>query len=154
MWRNFVVAASNFTCIYPITKAVANGDYVTAAAISFVSAASIISHLVENHKHGMPGIGLSKRVSYILNRFDVLGCGLVTCRLGYLYLSKYGLSLSVFSGNRLLLLGAGMAFLFLRVSEHDKYNAKLRNIYMVTHCVWHLAIFKIIGWFLMKIIYV
>lgn len=153
MWRNIIVAASNATCVYPICKAVANRDYLTAGALSFVSAASIVSHLVENHKHGMPGIGVSKRVSYILNRFDVLGCGLVALRLGYLYASKYGLSPSILMNNKWLLVGALIAGLCLGISEHDKYNAKLQNVYMATHCVWHLAIFKLMDMFLTKVIY-
>lgn len=71
---NYIVALSNLPILCPLKLAIMNGDYWTGASIGFVGSMSFISHLIENHKHGMEGIGLSKQVSYLLNRFDVLGC--------------------------------------------------------------------------------
>ena len=154
MWRNVVVAASNFTCVYPLWKSISVGDYVTSGVLSFVAGASIVSHLAENHKHGMPGIGWSKRTSYILNRLDVLGCLLTAGRLGYMYYSRYGLTLSPMMDDKLLLATSLIAFGFLRISEFDKSSdPQLRTLYMVTHSIWHVTIFKLIGCFLGQVLY-
>lgn len=72
MWENLIVAVSNFPAIYPIITCYQNQDYITLITIGFVAIASLLSHVVENHKHGMPGIGVSNQISYLLNRFDVL----------------------------------------------------------------------------------
>lgn len=91
MWENLLVALSNVLCYYPIRTALQNSDYLTASSIIFVSVFSVVSHLVENHKHGMTGIWLSKEVSYFLNRLDVLSCFIVIIRFGYLFYSKFSI---------------------------------------------------------------
>ena len=63
---------------------------ITFYCILYVSVLSFISHLVENHKHDMPGVGFPKKFSYIMNRLDVLGCLIVLYRLVDLYITKYG----------------------------------------------------------------
>lgn len=153
MLANLYLALSNFPAVYPISRAHRHGDYTTAGIIFFVSVASFVSHLAENHKHGMPGIGLSQRVSYILNRFDVLGCVLVGCRLAQLYLSKYGLSMAVAMDKKLKFLAMCLPFVLLRISEYDKYNPTLKPLYIATHPIWHASIFMAMDRFLLDFIY-
>ncbi len=155
MWENLLVALSNLPCYFPIQTALHNSDYLTASSIIFVSVFSFISHLVENHKHGMSGfpfLEFSRKVSYILNRLDVLGCFIVIIRFGYLFYSKYDTDLRyLIKGNLLIFLL--MSVLFLRISEYDKYNARLKYLYMLTHCIWHISIFLTMNKFLIELIY-
>lgn len=151
---NLLVAASNFPVCYPLYASYLNKDPITFAAIIFVGSASFLSHLVENHKHGMKGIGFSEKTSYILNRSDVLGVGLVTARLTYLFLNKYGLSVGqLLWNNKLIFMASCILPVFNLVSERDKYNPSLRNKYIVTHCIWHVGIFCLMGYALNKFIY-
>ena len=153
MFLNLLVAFSNLPAIYPIYQAYANQDYLTAGVLTFVATASFVSHLVENHKHSMPGIGFSKEVSYYLNRADVLGCLLTGARVAQLYYLKYGFSFDVILENKLFFLLYCLPVILMRISEHDKYNPKLRNIYVVTHSLWHATIFMTMNSFLSKFIY-
>ena len=149
MIENIIVAVSNLPAIYPIYISFKNNDVYTMNCILFVSFASFFSHLIENHKHGMPGIGYSPYISYVLNRFDVLGCGITMVRLLYLYYCKFGLDIKVLLDNKYILL---LAFLMLRISEYDKYNPNLKILYITTHCLWHILIFGFMGKFI-KILY-
>jgi hypothetical protein len=153
MFENLLVAFSNVPAIYSIYNSFTMADYLTCGAISFVAGASFVSHLVENHKHGMPGIGFSQKTSYYLNRMDVLGCALVGTRFLYLYYSKYGLSLNVLLNNKLTFANFAFSFIFLRISEYDKYNPKLKKLYITTHCIWHVVVFSSMNYFLLKFIY-
>ncbi|XWV26323.1 hypothetical protein QJ857_gp0751 [Tupanvirus soda lake] len=151
--ENLIVALSNLPCVYPLYKAYVHNDIYTTTAIAFVSFASFVSHLVENHKHGMPGIGFSTTTSYILNRFDVAGCVMIGTRLAYLYYKKYGYSVNGLKQHSLLLwLGLSMVAI-LKISEYDKYNPKFKTMYIATHCLWHIGIFTTMGMILSKIIY-
>lgn len=151
--ENILVAITNAPAIHPITTSLLKRDYWTAASLIFVTTASITSHLAENHKHGMPGIGFSQNFSYYLNRMDVAGCIMLGLRLGYCYYRKYGFNLGPIYRTPYLL-GFGVAAMFLlRISEYDKYNTQLKYFYMLTHCSWHLTIFPLINYFLEKVIY-
>ena len=81
----------------------------------------------------MPDIGFSTSLSYYLNRFDVFGCVLVISRLSYLFYHKYGTNFYVLNEHRKLCLLVASLFILLRVSEYDKYNARLKKMYIVTH---------------------
>lgn len=154
MIENLIVSISNFSCVYPLYLCYKNKDIWSGLAIGFVSTFSILSHLVENHKHGMIGIGgFSKETSYILNRFDVLGCGISMVRFGYLYYKKFGWNLYPLFSDKYLVELAIISFFFLRISEYDKYNPRLKNRYIITHCIWHIGIFIAMGDFLKKLIY-
>ena len=152
MCENLLVALSNLPCYLPIQTALQNSDYLTASSVILVSVFSFVSHLMENHKHGMPGIGFSTEVSYFLNRLDVLGCFIAIIRFGYLFYSKYGIDLRHLSKGNLLIYGL-MSVLFLQISEYDKYNPKLKYLYMLNHCIWHINIFLIMNKFLLELIY-
>lgn len=151
--ENIVVAFSNAPCIYPLYITYKNKDWITFSSVAFVSGASFVSHLFENHKHGMPGLGLSTNTSYILNRFDVLGCVIVITRVAYLFYKKYGFDSTVVKENYLLVLAASLCGICLRISEYDKYNPKLKTMYIATHSVWHVGIFLVMGRFLSNLIY-
>jgi len=152
--ENIVVAVSNFPAIYPINTAFIDGDFWTAVTIGYVTVASFISHLFENHKHGMPGV-LSlwniyppPIISYVLNRLDVIGAGMTMARFGYLYYSKYGTSTLFFLNHPYFTLSLIATFCLLIISEYDKFNPDLKKSYIITHCLWHICIFTIMDWFL------
>jgi hypothetical protein len=134
MLANIIVAISNFPSVYQILISNNKKDYLTTPCIGFVAVFSFLSHLVENHKHGMNGIGLSTNFSYILNRFDVLGCFLVTARFLYIYLLRYGLSFNVFVAHKKILIYAIISLILNVISEFDKYNPTLKSLYLIIHC--------------------
>lgn len=151
--ENIIVAVSNLPCLYPLYLTYKHNDWLTFGCITFVSVASFVSHLIENHKHGMPGVGYSRRASYIWNRLDVLGCVLVISRLTMLYYYKYGVNLMTVYNNKLLSTVVLLCFLILRISEYDKYNEQLKSRYMSTRCLWHVGILTCMGTYLSNIIY-
>lgn len=153
MFRNLLVAVSNFPSIFPMYQAFLRKDYLTTGIISFVAGASFLSHLVENHKHGMPGIGFSKKISYFLNRLDVIGCFLVGSRFMYMYCQKYGVSFDVINQNKLAFFICSLPRIFWQGSEYDKYNPNLRNTYIILHSIWHLSIFTSMNYVLTNFLY-
>ena len=151
---NIIVAITNFTCIFPIYISIKNKDNITVFALIFVSFFSIISHLLENHKHGMTGIfDTSKEISYILNRLDVLGSIIIILRLAKLYYNKYNISANIIKSNSVKFILMLLPILFNIISEYDKYNIKLRLFYVITHSIWHLYVFSSIYYFLNHFIY-
>src|SRR5437868_10107233 len=86
---NVLVAITNFPIIFTILMTIKNKDHLTTCILIFLGLSSFISHLFENHKHGMYGFGVSPKISYILNRFDVIGVWSISLRLSYLYFNKY-----------------------------------------------------------------
>lgn len=149
MIGNIIVAFSNLPCLLPIYTSIYNNDLFTAIPIVSVSLFSFVSHLIENHKHGMPGIGLSTKISYFANRLDVISCIAVILRMLFIYYQRYGLVLH----NNCFFLSLLMSFVILQISEYDKYNAKLRNRYIVCHYIWHISIFLLMQYFLENMIY-
>ena len=137
--ENILVAITNFPVLYPIKVCIKSGDYLTASTFLFVGLASFFSHLVENHKHDMPGIlGISPETSYLLNRLDVLGVCLVLARVSYLYLSSIFLHLDLLA---LFLLSSCFNLL-------SEYSGTVKNRYIVLHSIWHISIFCLSGIFL------
>ena len=148
--ENIIVAISNFPALFPIKLAIYNNDCLTCCAVLFVFIASFVSHLFENHKHGMVGIAnINPNISYILNRFDILGVILVLLRFAYLI---YVYSIKKLITNDFdIIIYLIVSSIFNIISEHDKYNAKLKKIYIVTHIIWHISIFSIMYLFLLRI---
>jgi len=153
MLENLIVAFSNIPCLWSISQAFRNNDLLTAGIIANVGLASFLSHLVENHKHGMPGIGFSNKISYYLNRMDVAGCIFVISRLLYLYYHKYGCNLNPIVDDLQLCTLLLVSLHLLRISEFDKYNPELKYIYIATHSFWHISIFTTMNLFLSRFIY-
>lgn len=133
---NVVVALTNLVAYYPIKKAFNKKDFFTGNILLFVFIFSFISHLFESHKHGMIGFHISPNISYILNRFDVLGCVMIIIRFLYL-LYKQNIQLPSFN----VALFGTFSFLCLRISEYDKYNKNYRTMYMITHSIWHITVY-------------
>ena len=153
MWENIVVAFTNFTIFYPIVVTLNNNDVITCICICFVGIFSFLSHLIENHKHGMPGIGLSQQLSYIANRLDVLGVILVCTRVAYIYYTIIGISINPFLGNVALTMALIISTICNLLSEKVFYREKEKYEYMLFHCIWHLSIFLILGKFYKIIVY-
>jgi uncharacterized membrane protein YadS len=151
--ENIIVAVSNLASILPLYTSYAHNDIITMSLILFVSLASFMSHLVENHKHGMPGIGFSKKTSYLLNRLDVIGVILLGIRLIYLYYHKYGLNFFPIMQQKKLFIMVLILFILLRISEYDKYNPKYKKMYILNHFIWHIGIYYAINVFLINLIY-
>lgn len=137
--ENAIVALSNIYAIFPIYNTYKQKDYISCATISFVSLASFTSHLFESHKHGMWGFGCPQDVSYMLNRFDVIGSFLTSARVAYILYNN----MNKLTTKNIIM--TGIAFMFLRVSEYDKYNEKLKWMYIPTHCIWHYMVFKLLN---------
>lgn len=133
--ENLFVASTNLPILLPLYLSYENNDYVTGLSLLFLGIFSFTSHLFENHKHCMPGFGLSKKVSYILNRLDVLGCIILGPRLLYFaYLNPLILSWNMML---VLLILGGLNF----ASEYDKSSLELKNRYILLHSLWHVGIF-------------
>jgi len=135
--ENLVVAASNFTAVLPIYTAFVHRDILTASTLIFVVGASVASHLVENHKHGMPGFfpGFPKDSSYLLTKIDVFACVLVVLRMGPLL---YPCLAAIPWSQWLIAIGL---FGLLQASEWDKHNPRYKRRYIFMHCLWHMGVF-------------
>jgi len=147
--ENLLMAVTNMTILAPIILAAISQDYWTLFVVGFVFAASVISHLVENHKYGMPGfIKVSKEVSYYWNRVDVFGCGLVVTRFLYLYV-KYGPPITKWDA-----LLTGISLVLNVASGYDKSNGNLKWFpYLTLHSIWHIMAGYLMATFLQKIYY-
>lgn len=67
--ENLLVAVTNLPVILPLYYTWINSDFLSFFVITFVGIFSFVSHLAENHKHGMPGLfAISTSTSYVLNR--------------------------------------------------------------------------------------
>lgn len=150
---NILVATSNISVILPLYQSIINQDYLTTTAISFVGSMSFVSHLVENHKHGMFGVGLPRYISVLTNKLDVFGAIMAGIRFGYMYYQIFGFDVGYLVCNhRGFLLGSFLTLLLGFISEYDKYNPKLKLQYIITHCFWHTGIYLSMYYFLKNIV--
>jgi hypothetical protein len=142
------MALSNFMCLYPIIEAWNNDDLITFVLTLNVGLASFFSHLFECHKHGMTGMGLSKRTSYILNRWDVISAILILLRVVQLILDN--LEIIELEEFRVCVGWAVILLVINLISEHD-HSIKTRSTYIITHSIWHLGVFYLLGSFLVLV---
>ena len=148
--ENLITTLTNIPILLPIYQSYVFRDYVTTFCITFVFIASTISHLIENHKHGMPGAipTISPRTSYIRNRLDVLGCAIVSIRFLILYI-KYTPRLPYSE-----ILFSALSLAVAALSEHDKYNPNTKWYpYLAFHPLWHLLAAHNMSLYLDKIYY-
>lgn len=142
------MALTNLMCLYPIIEAWNNDDFLTFVLTLNVGLASFFSHLFECHKHGMTGMGLSKRTSYILNRWDVTSAILILLRVIQLILDNIEIvelpEFGRYMGWLIILLVLNL------ISEYDK-TIHTRSTYIVTHTIWHLGIFYLLASFLVLV---
>jgi len=151
---NRILAFSNLMGLFPLFVAWSvMRDTITFLCLLNVTLASFVSHLFECHKHGMPGYGLTPRTSYLLNRWDVVGCLIFMVRFAQLYIQDYGWSpyFLLYNYNWLYLVEALIGFVFLRISEYDKYNPDRKHIYVPCHMLWHFIIFYVIGLYMLDL---
>lgn len=152
--ENLWMCLNNLPALLPISIASHYNDRITAGCITFVSSMSAISHLLENHKHGMPGfISISKSCSYFFNRLDVLGSIMTITRFMYIYYQKYGMSVDPLIKNKGIVLMALLSMLCNMISEYDNQNVFLKNRYLLLHSIWHITIYPIMYLYLKNIIY-
>ena len=146
---NLPTTITNLLFLLPISKAYHHNDYLTASAISAVGTASFISHLVENHKHGMPGmIDVSKNTSYFLNRLDIFGCVIVALRFGYIFITNW----KRMRISRMEVILTLSALICNMASEYDKHNSRLKYcLYIPLHSIWHIMAAMLMNTFLNKI---
>lgn len=143
---NLPTTISNLLMLWPIRLAYRNNDILTVFCISFVMFFSFVSHLVENHKHNMNGIGVSKKISYLLNRLDVLGCILVISRFLYL-MYEYEFDITPDDIFNILI-----AVTINIISEIDKNNINFKwKHYIPLHSLWHIMAAKLMYDFLIQI---
>ena len=140
---NVIVAASNYPVVYPIMESYRKHDLVTSVMLANLAFASTVSHLVESHKHGMIGFGISKSVSELWNLYDRISSYIAVARLLYLVFSKYSVT-AILTGHKLLLLRLCLSLCLGIISEYDKYNKSLRPIYIIAHTLWHITIYMVI----------
>jgi hypothetical protein len=153
-WYNLITTVTNITCVFPIARSIIQKDWITAGVIGFVAIASAVSHLVENHKHGMVGFfQVDPHTSWLLNRVDVFGSIMTIGRLLYLYYKKYDMNLVPMKSRPIEWFLMLLPIVFLRISEYDKYNKELRSMYLVTHNIWHLSVFLSMDYYLKNFIY-
>lgn len=134
MYDNLLTTFTNIPMIMSIYLAYSNSDYMTMLCITFVMYFSFSSHLVENHKHNMTGLKrVSSRMSYFLNRMDVLGCLIVACRFCYLF-NEYD---PLIPFDELFLGCVGLSLNY--ISEIEKYDPEFKwKHYIPLHSLWHL----------------
>lgn len=145
--ENLITTLTNLPMLIPIVNAYHHDDILTFCAILYVFTASFVSHLVENHKHGMPGFyPVCTETSYFWNRLDVLGCYIVGARFVFLYLNH---NPQITSTDLMLTV---LAFSLNAISEYDKFNPDLKWFPFLTfHPIWHLMAAYLMNRFLNKI---
>lgn len=153
MIENLIVAFSNFPCVLSIHSAYINKDMKTLIILIYLSCASFLFHLVENHKHDMPGIFFSKKISLYLNRLDLLGCFFLVARFIQLYYTKYKLSPDALYCKKIFLLSSVVSFILLLIPSIVSHHPKRKNVYIVFHSLWHMCIFMVITKYLNNFIY-
>lgn len=138
--ENWIVASSNAPVIMCIYYAWCNRDFISSMLLAFVGFASFVSHLVENHKHGMPGaIKVSQSASLAWNTLDKIGVFLCVVRGIQLFWNHIP--------SLWLLICMGLSLLLNLISESDKTPAT-KTRFIILHCAWHVTIFGCIAIYL------
>lgn len=142
---NLLTTATNLLALYPLSIAYRSHDTITCGLIGGAMSASMISHLVQSHKHGMWGFGINPKVSYALDLIDIVGALALTARVGYMAYKWY------LKGNNVsyLLLGLAVCYGAMLISESD-HTVATKKRFLLFHNIWHLGIFTLLGIFLSR----
>lgn len=151
---NLCCTVTNLYALFPIYVFYKNNMIFKASFLAFTMVASICYHLIEHHKHNMPGIGLfndklSHQVFLNLDRFCSLAAVIVCYNYDLVYqngpISRLFINQTTFI---LLLLSTGYAFIaetlltpkgpFPKIILEKNY---IKWIYVFTHSLWHIGIF-------------
>jgi hypothetical protein len=127
---NVLLAISNIPAIETYQLASKHNDHSTARYVALVAFMSFVSHLFQSHKHNQRGFGCPKHYSIWLNRLDLLGCFLLTCRLLFISRKK-----NLYRPKSFLSL--------LLCCTWNLVAEKLEpDVFAVAHSVWHISIFS------------
>lgn len=126
---NVLMATTNVASVPSIRRAATARDYWTVALLGFAAGASFVSHLFESHKHGMDGFGCPPRISFALNRVDVVGACLLAMRVAMITPLKLYLSHAP---------PLALCVCLNLISERDP---KTQRIFLVCHSLWHICVF-------------
>jgi hypothetical protein len=97
---------------------------------------SIIYHLIEHHKHGMPGISFFNSVDSHIIFLNIDRLYAVICFLTFFEVNMLN------DQNLVICFGTGLFMMFL--SEMIFKTPKYKYAYMITHCMWHFLAFHTI----------
>lgn len=151
---NLITAFSNISVLYPLYISNEAGDTITTNLLWLMFFASAISHLIENHKHGMGTKIIPEWVSLAANKIDVLMCIVLVINYSILFCVHYQFD-NTFSLVKpfvarpfkiALLVLLPHIYLMNRISESEK-TIKTRKRYVILHSLWHFFIFIWLGLF-------
>ena len=154
---NLITSLSNITCILPIYEAYSrNAIYLTIIIINSAFW-SFVSHLYENHKHGM-GLKIhSKKFSYYTNMLDGISafilCYWMSCLL-FNYCMKTIEEIFEYKDEDIIMIflyiltdkcllrifTTILSFFAFSISQIDE-SKDTRKIYLIFHSIWHITIF-------------
>ena len=129
--------------------------YLSALLIANSAFWSAISHLYENHKHGMGLKEHSRNFSYFLNRMDVVSAIVLFVHI-FLFLSNaflrgnnltenFGLVLTtICTHNQSKVLFTLLSFCCNIVSEEITTGEETRTWFILFHGIWHITIFLVL----------
>lgn len=135
---NIVTAMTNAEAIYPLYVCYKAGDPSMAYLVAVAATASLVSHLFENHKHGMEGFGFSRRISIATNVVDILASLILIGTVGKMAWNLYLKGDSLFLAKIFACYGVCNVFLLLNESD---YSASTQRRYLVCHNIWHIGVF-------------
>lgn len=140
--ENIIVAASNLYAILPIAYNYQHNHLFNAFILTCAMAASIAYHLIETHKHNMPGMPIFRSYEWHnffinIDRFFAFACIFILFDIN---------NILKFNGFILVaLLHSYLSEVYFR-SNDDKYK------YILTHIIWHIMAFQIAYIFSLKYI--
>lgn len=143
--ENVIVAFSNLPVIYPLYGLFKRQDWITFVCLTCAGFASFVSHLVENHKHGMPGfLSVSTTTSIFWNNVDRTFVFLCAFLFVFRYLPLIYHTFD-YKGIHVLLALTTISMLNL-ISEYNKFNSNLKWMFVHVHCLWHISVFIMVGY--------
>jgi len=144
-YENIVLACTNLSAVFSIYIYIQRALWLQAGAVTAAMVASFWYHLIECHKHSMPGIGVctSRREHDVWINVDrvcavlaVLACG---SRASVAVLMTPLVCAYLWT---LLPLALGSIYVSEQVS--DRYGPELApRIHVCSHGVWHVSVFMI-----------
>ena len=136
MLENIVVAITNLVGLLGLHLCQTRREY---RALLMAVLSSTVYHLVEHHKHGMPGVSnihllaclsnpIFHQIFLNLDRICAIYCFYVFFRWEALYHPYIVLELTL-----------GLAMMFMAENVFTGTDVNSRMLYVITHSVWHLT---------------
>lgn len=131
MLENIFMALTNLVGLLVIKEARTTRDQMT---IILPMCASFVYHLIEHHKHGMPGMPF-------LNDYDSHQVFLNLDRIFSFVSVCYFFQFSLLTNSEILItFGFGLFMMWLSECVYVKSKHQLE--YMITHSAWHLLAYR------------